>query len=117
MNEISEKAVESGCIAAASANGQCWPDDFTDAKVVVIRSMVRAALTAALPHLMGEADEYEFEVWQEGNYMAGGYADDLEYVQREANHYAMMYGQDGEVKVKIIARRMVAPTTQERGNG
>ena len=78
---------------------------------------MRAALTAALPHLMVDADEYEFEVWQEGNYVSGGYADDLESVQREANHYAMMYGQDGEVKVKIIARRMVAPTNQERGNG
>jgi hypothetical protein len=44
---------------------------------------------------------YRFSVMQDGLKVASGECPDRETAEREANHYAMMYGQDGPVKVKV----------------
>jgi hypothetical protein len=43
----------------------------------------------------------KFSVMQDGLKVASGECPDRETAEREANHYAMMYGQDGPVKVKV----------------
>jgi hypothetical protein len=53
--------------------------------------------------------EYQFEVWTDspdgwGEYCAGGGGMDVEQVVAEANHYALIYGQDGPVTVKWFER-------------
>jgi hypothetical protein len=53
--------------------------------------------------------EYQFEVWQNAaedwcEYCAGGGGMDIESLLSEANHYALMYGQDGPVKVRWFKR-------------
>ncbi len=45
--------------------------------------------------------DYSFEIIQGGIAVASGSGPDLETVRREANHYAIMYAQDGPVEVKI----------------
>lgn len=61
--------------------------------------------------VLGDAVEYEFEVWQRDSLQAGGSATDLASVQAEADHYALMYGQDGPVEVRLYERRrIVVPT-------
>jgi hypothetical protein len=46
---------------------------------------------------------HEFSIEQDGMIVAAGEAPTKAAAQREANHYAMMYAQDGPVKVKIWA--------------
>ena len=41
-----------------------------------------------------------FKIYQDGMAVAGG-SGPYEFVKREAAHYAMMYGQDGPVKVVV----------------
>jgi len=53
--------------------------------------------------------EYEFEVWQDDFVQAGGTAPTVEEVMTEAGHYAMMYGQDGPVRVRYYERREFKP--------
>ena len=45
--------------------------------------------------------DFKFKVVQNGEVQASGYASDRTTAEREANHYAMMYGQDGPVKVTV----------------
>ena len=45
--------------------------------------------------------EYVFYVRQNGEVEAKGFCPDRETAEREAGHYAMMYSQDGPVKVSI----------------
>lgn len=45
--------------------------------------------------------EYEFAIEQDGYWQAGGTGPTFEFVRKEASHYALMYGQDGPVVVKL----------------
>lgn len=56
----------------------------------------------------GYGVEYEYEVWQDGTLQAGGRENDYTSAQLEANHYAMMYIQDGPVEIIIYEKRRVA---------
>lgn len=47
----------------------------------------------------------EFEIWQNDGMMAGGITTNAKAALQEADHYAMMYGQDGQVEVKFFIRR------------
>lgn len=48
-----------------------------------------------------DSQEYgSFSVWQDDMKVAGGFGP-LEMVRREAAHYALMYSQDGPVKIRI----------------
>lgn len=74
------------------------------------------ALEAALaqqPTDKGEV-EYEYEVWQDGVLQAGGREIDYASAQSEANHYAMMYAQDGPVEVRIYEKRLLITMRRER---
>lgn len=53
---------------------------------------------------------YEFEVWQGDTWQAGGSAQSLDDARGEANHYAMMYAQDGPVTVKLYERHEIPAT-------
>ena len=56
--------------------------------------------------------EYEFEVWQDGWAQAKACGSDRESALREANHYAVMYGQDGPVAIYEVARTLIAGDEQ-----
>ncbi len=58
--------------------------------------------------------EIEFEVWQNGSMEAGGTTSDAKAALREADHYAMMYGQDGPVEVKFFVRQSATREELER---
>lgn len=59
--------------------------------------------------------EYEFEVWQDAAMQAGGSTSDFDTAKSEAEHYAMMYGQDGPVEVRYYRKeRLAAPTPEQR---
>lgn len=45
--------------------------------------------------------EFEFAVFQAGDYVAGGAGSDLSAIAREAHHYGAVYGQDGPVEVTV----------------
>lgn len=45
---------------------------------------------------------YRFQVRQDGMVVASGSGTDPVAVQREAVHYARVYGQDGPIKVRLI---------------
>jgi hypothetical protein len=47
------------------------------------------------------SEHWLFSVHQDGMRVAAGDCPTKEDAEREANHYAMMYGQDGPVKVKV----------------
>lgn len=66
--------------------------------------------------------EYEYEVWQSDAWQAGGSCTDLDTARNEASHYALMYGQDGPVTVKLYEKReitaaLAALAEGENGNG
>jgi hypothetical protein len=42
----------------------------------------------------------EFQVWQDGMMVAGG-SGPMDRVRSEARHYALVYGQDGDVEVRV----------------
>lgn len=72
-------------------------------------------LVASAPPVGDAEVEYEFEVWQGDAMQAGGSATTVGSVQAEAEHYAMMYGQDGPVEVKYYERRaLLAPDKGEK---
>ncbi len=50
---------------------------------------------------------FEFEVWQDDMMQAGASAENFEEALKEARHYALMYGQDGPVKVCQVIRRWI----------
>lgn len=56
----------------------------------------------------GDEVEYEYEVWQDGVLQAGGRENDYASAKSEANHYAMMYANDGPVEIIIYEQRRVA---------
>ena len=51
--------------------------------------------------------EYEYEVWQGHAWQAGGSTETPEAAIAEADHYAMMYGQDGPVEVRFYVKQEV----------
>lgn len=51
---------------------------------------------------------YEYEVWQDGVLQAGGRENDYDSAKSEANHYAMMYANDGPVEVRIYEKRLLS---------
>ena len=51
--------------------------------------------------------EYEFEVWQDDSLLAGGSTSDYATAKSEADHYALMYGQDGPVEVRMYVKRQI----------
>lgn len=53
-----------------------------------------------------------FSVWQDGMKVAGGFGP-LDHVLREASHYALMYSDDGPVKVIV---REVKPRKKKSGS-
>ena len=61
-------------------------------------------LRGALPEgfTLGES-EYGFDLYQDDEWCAGG-TGPLEAVLAEANHYALMYGQDGPTRVEFYKR-------------
>lgn len=50
---------------------------------------------------------YEYQVWQGNALRAGGREADYASAKSEANHYAMMYIQDGPVEVVIYEKRLI----------
>ncbi len=50
---------------------------------------------------------FEFEVWQDDMMQASASAENYEEALKEARHYALMYGQDGPVKVCQVVRRWI----------
>ncbi|HEY8355713.1 MAG TPA: hypothetical protein VIK69_11955 [Methylophilaceae bacterium] len=56
--------------------------------------------------------EYEYEVWQDNALQAGGRETDYASAQAEAEHYAMMYAQDGLVEVRIYEKRLLSVVQQ-----
>lgn len=62
---------------------------------------------AALADQPAAGVEYEFEVWQDDNMQAGGTASTFDCVFDEAEHYALMYGQDGPTEIRYYERRRV----------
>jgi len=66
---------------------------------------------AAQAPTAGDEVEYEYEVWQDGALQAGGREADYAAAQYEANHYALMYDQDGPVEVRIYEKRLLSKET------
>ena len=64
-------------------------------------------MTAETSNARGEV-EYEYEVWQGAVLQAGGRENDYDSAKSEANHYAMMYANDGPVEIIIYEQRRVA---------
>jgi len=52
--------------------------------------------------------EYEYEVCVDDSWMAGGSAKTPQEAVREADHYAMMYSSDGNVKVSFFLKMPVS---------
>jgi hypothetical protein len=71
------------------------------------RDELAARLTAETSNARGEV-EYEYEVWQGDALQAGGRENDYASATSEANHYAMMYAQDGPVEVRIYEKRLLS---------
>ena len=59
-------------------------------------------------------NEIEFEVWQNGAMEAGGTTTNAKAALQEADHYALMYGQDGPVEVKFFFRQSATREELER---
>lgn len=63
-----------------------------------------------------ERVEYEYEVWQYESLQAGGSTSDYATAKSEADHYALMYGQDGPVEIRMYEkRRITAPPSASVG--
>lgn len=78
-----------------------------------IIKIVREALAIAKQSASSENPatgevEYEYEVWQDDALQAGGRENDYASAKSEANHYAMMYAQDGPVEVRIYEKRLLS---------
>jgi len=54
-----------------------------------------------------EIVEYEFEVWQGDGPIAFTTSADRAKALREAKHYALVYSQDGPVKIAEVSRRFL----------
>ena len=55
----------------------------------------------------GFADEFEFEIWQDGMPVASTTSENRSAALKDAMHYMAMYGQDGPVKLFEVTRRIV----------
>ncbi|HEY8353813.1 MAG TPA: hypothetical protein VIK69_02210 [Methylophilaceae bacterium] len=77
------------------------------------RDTLAARLTAETSNTRAGA-EYEYEVWQDGALQAGGRETDYASAKSEANHYAMMYAQDGPIEVRIYEKRLLTTQTQPK---
>lgn len=64
-------------------------------------------LGGVLPKEITMKQEYEYEVWQDHAWQAGGSTETPERAIAEADHYAMMYGQDGPVEVRFYVKQEV----------
>ena len=51
---------------------------------------------------------YEFEVWQDDMVQASGGALHASDVLKEADHYAHVYGEDGQVEVRYFIREDIS---------
>lgn len=71
------------------------------------------ALAEALMPFLTRGFEYEFEVWQGDELLAGGVAATSHECGAESAHYAMMYGQDGPVTVRFYERREITETSHD----
>ncbi len=56
----------------------------------------------------------EFEVWQNGAMEASGTTFNAKDALHEADHYALVYGQDGPVEVKFFVRQSATREELER---
>lgn len=70
-------------------------------------ALLREAATALSEHGGGGEVEYEFEVWQDDAMMASVCCTDYATAKGEADHYALMYGQDGPVEVRMYEKRRI----------
>lgn len=62
--------------------------------------------------------EYEYEVWQDDSLQASGSTSDYATAKSEADHYALMYGQDAPVEVRMyVKRHITAPPSASMGVG
>lgn len=98
-----------------SANNKEWAEwvrNDHSAKAGQLRMCARELESAlASPEQPGGAGEgeveYEFEVWQDDSMQAGGSTTDYATAKGEADHYALMYGQDGPVEVRMYEKRRI----------
>lgn len=58
--------------------------------------------------------EIEFEIWQDGEVVAAGITTNAKAAFQEADHYALVYGQDGPVEIKFFIRRSATREELER---
>ena len=78
------------------------------------RRLLAAALRSqGQADAVGEFQEYEFVVLCCDEWQAGGSADTLEAVQREAMRYAMQYANDGPVTIEYYERRKLTALAQQ----
>lgn len=68
-----------------------------------VHSLLLREAAAALRATTGE-ETYEFEVWQDEMPVASGGSKSLDDARREAEHYAVMYGTEGPVEIRLFAR-------------
>ena len=52
--------------------------------------------------------EYEFEVWQDDEWQAGGNTATPDAALAEARHYEMMYSKDGPVTVRFYVKQKIS---------
>jgi hypothetical protein len=103
-------AVSISCLRGANAALASDPPD-----VIVARQLIDQALAQLAPEMADAPQERgSFTVKQGGMTVASG-TGTYEDVKREAAHYAMMYEQDGPVKVtvrRLPARKALASIQQ-----
>lgn len=51
--------------------------------------------------------EYEFALFLDGEFIAGGSSYSLEEVKTEAQHYNMLYSLDGKTEIKYYERKEI----------
>lgn len=49
--------------------------------------------------------EFEFEIWQDGFLEASGVTNDAKAAMAEADHYVLMYAQDGPVEARFYVKQ------------
>ena len=52
--------------------------------------------------------EYEFEIWQDDEWQAGGNTATPDAALAEARHYEMMYGKDGPVTIRFYVKQKIS---------
>ena len=110
VQAIKQEMPESMGLLTEVSGGQYCGDDVTYTLTTTV--LERAGLLDALcPANQAEdqqdTTEVEFEVWQDGEMVAGGTAPNSKAVLQKADHYARMYRQDGPVEVRFFVRQEV----------